>query len=46
MQLSKSFVKGMAGMQTSTAIKTLRMMQDVCWNFLKPAILNPEQRLH
>jgi len=22
------------------------MMQDVCWNFLKPAILNPGQRLH
>jgi hypothetical protein len=36
----------MAGVQTSTAIKTLWVMKDVCWNFLKPAILNPGQRLH
>ena len=38
--------RGMAGVQTSTAIKTLWVMQDVCWNFLKPAFLNPGQRLH
>jgi hypothetical protein len=35
-----------ACVQTSTAIKTLWVMQDVCWNFLKPAILKPGQRLH
>ena len=33
-------------MQIFTAIKTLWVMQDVCWNFLKPAILTPGQGLH
>jgi len=28
--------------QTSTGIKTLWVMQDVCWNFLKPAISIPD----
>jgi len=36
----------MAGVQTSIAIKTLWVMQDVCWNSLKPATLNPRQGLH
>jgi len=32
--------------QTFTATKTLWVMQDVCWNFLNPATLNPGQLLH